>query len=100
VFEMDDLESDNELVDTPLVSSFIDSVEESNDGEVLDELNEYGNAGNFYRNRRINSDGCDLAFPCMISFRKFVAYFDPFLPINVITCKAYNTIVVEGLKST
>ncbi|GJY18056.1 hypothetical protein Tco_0389547 [Tanacetum coccineum] len=62
VFEMDDLESENELVDTPLVSPFIDSVEESNDGEVLDESNEYGNAGNFYRNRRINSDGCDLEF--------------------------------------
>ncbi|GJY43500.1 hypothetical protein Tco_0431713 [Tanacetum coccineum] len=66
VFEMDDLESDNELVDTPLVSPFIDSDEESNDGEVLDELNEYRNAGNFYRNRRINSDGCDLAFSCII----------------------------------
>ncbi|GJX09826.1 hypothetical protein Tco_0199685 [Tanacetum coccineum] len=66
VFEIDDLESDNELVDTPLVSSFLDSDEESSDGEVLDELNEYRNAGNFYRNRRINSDGCELAFSCII----------------------------------
>nr|GEW53393.1 hypothetical protein [Tanacetum cinerariifolium] len=31
---------------------------------------------------------------------KHVAYFDPFLPINIITHKAYNTILVEGLEST
>ena len=36
----------------------------------------------------------------MIGFRKFVAYFDPFLPMNIITRKAYNTIMVEGLEST
>ncbi|GJY47593.1 hypothetical protein Tco_0436656 [Tanacetum coccineum] len=54
----------------------------------------------FYRNRIINNiDGDDLAFPCMIGFRKFVAYSDPFLPMNIITRKAYNTIMVEGLKS-
>ncbi|GJS29775.1 hypothetical protein Tco_0490395 [Tanacetum coccineum] len=48
----------------------------------------------------INSfDGDDLAFQCMIDFRKFVTYFDPFLSMNIITCKAYNTIVVEGLES-
>ncbi|GKF97676.1 hypothetical protein Tco_0293497 [Tanacetum coccineum] len=53
VLEMDDSE--------------IDDDEESDDGEVINELNEYGNAGNFYRNRIINSaDGNDLAFPCMI----------------------------------
>ncbi|GKE72340.1 hypothetical protein Tco_1534381, partial [Tanacetum coccineum] len=52
-------------------------------------------------NRIINNiDGDDLAFPCMIGFRKFVAYSDPFLPMNIITRKAYNTIMVEGLKST
>ncbi|GKB07021.1 hypothetical protein Tco_0835254 [Tanacetum coccineum] len=76
---MDDSESDTESNDTPLVSPFLDSDEESDDEEVINELNEYGNAGNFYRNRIINSfDGNDLAFPCMIDFRKFVAYFDPF----------------------
>nr|GEV49372.1 hypothetical protein [Tanacetum cinerariifolium] len=63
VFEMDDLESDDELI--------------------------------------INSiDGDELAFPCMIGFRKFFAYFDPFLSMNIITCKAYNTIMVEGLENT
>ena len=36
----------------------------------------------------------------MIGFRKFIAYFDPFLPTNIITRKAYNTIMVEGLEST
>nr|GEY55990.1 hypothetical protein [Tanacetum cinerariifolium] len=70
VIEMDDLGSDNESVDTPIVSPFIDSDEESNDGEVLNELNEYGNAENFYRNKRINCiDGCDLAFPCMLGLK-------------------------------
>nr|GEV61129.1 hypothetical protein [Tanacetum cinerariifolium] len=44
VFEMDDLEFGNESVDTHLVSPFIDSYEESDDGEVLKELNENGNA--------------------------------------------------------
>ncbi|GJZ34055.1 hypothetical protein Tco_0579491 [Tanacetum coccineum] len=72
--EMDDLESDNEFVDTPLVSPFLDSNDELDDGEVLNELNEYGNARNFYRN--------------------------PFLPLNIITRKAYNAIMVEGLENT
>ncbi|GKA71300.1 hypothetical protein Tco_0777439 [Tanacetum coccineum] len=64
IIEIDDLESDDESIDTPLVSPFLDSDDDSNDGEVLDELDEYGNAGNFYRNRIINSlDGEDLTFP-------------------------------------
>nr|GEU45198.1 hypothetical protein [Tanacetum cinerariifolium] len=71
VFELDDLESDNKLVDTHLVSPFIDSGEELDDEEVLNELNEYRNAVNFYHDRIIYSiDGDDLAFPCMIDFRK------------------------------
>ncbi|GJS46069.1 hypothetical protein Tco_0596190 [Tanacetum coccineum] len=98
---MDDLKPDDESVDTPLVSPFLDSDDDSDDGEVLNELEEYGNAGKLCRQRVINSlDGDDLAFQCMIGFRKFVAYFDPFLPMNIITCKAYNTIMVEGLEST
>nr|GEV31259.1 homeodomain-like protein [Tanacetum cinerariifolium] len=101
VLEMDDLESDNESIDIPLVSLFLDSDDELDDGEVLNELDEYGNAGNFYPNRIINSiDGDDLAFPCMIGFRKFVASFYPFLPMNIITRKAYNTKMVEGFEST
>ncbi|GJT01519.1 hypothetical protein Tco_0822688 [Tanacetum coccineum] len=92
--DMDDLESKDELIDTPLVSPFLDSDDESDDGEVFNELNEYGNAGNFYPNRIINSlDGEDLVFLYMISFRKFVSYFDPFLPMNIITRKAYNTMM-------
>nr|GEV03271.1 putative reverse transcriptase domain-containing protein [Tanacetum cinerariifolium] len=67
VLEMDDIGSDDESVDTPLVSPFLDSDDELGDGEVLNEFDEYGNAGNFYRNRIINSvDGNDLAFPCKI----------------------------------
>ncbi|GJZ64621.1 hypothetical protein Tco_0621042, partial [Tanacetum coccineum] len=58
-----DLEPDDESVDTPLVSHFLDSDEDSNDGEVLKELEEYGNAGQLCRQRAINSfDGDDLAF--------------------------------------
>ncbi|GJW45384.1 hypothetical protein Tco_0074183 [Tanacetum coccineum] len=39
---MDDLEPDDESVDTPLVSPFLDSDDDSDDGEVLNELEEYG----------------------------------------------------------
>ncbi|GJU05255.1 hypothetical protein Tco_1121685 [Tanacetum coccineum] len=43
--DMDALEPDDESVDTPLVSPFIDSDDDSDDGEVLNELEEYGNVG-------------------------------------------------------
>ncbi|GJV45616.1 hypothetical protein Tco_1430152 [Tanacetum coccineum] len=99
--DMNDLESDDESVDTPLVSPFPHSDNDSDDGEVLNELIEYENVGMLRREKAINNfDGDDLAFQCMIGFRKFVAYFDPFLPINIITRKPYNTIMVEGLEST
>ncbi|GJR13634.1 hypothetical protein Tco_0796286 [Tanacetum coccineum] len=98
---MNDLESDDESVDTPLVSPFPHSDNDSDDGEVLNELIEYENAGTLRRERIINSfDGDDLAFQCMIGFRKFTAYLDPFLPMNIISRKAYNTIMVEGLEGT
>ncbi|GJW17103.1 hypothetical protein Tco_0024539 [Tanacetum coccineum] len=48
MLEMDDLESDNESINTPLVSLFFDSDDESDDGEVLNELDEYGNAAIFF----------------------------------------------------
>ncbi|GKB77234.1 hypothetical protein Tco_0944129 [Tanacetum coccineum] len=86
------------------ISEFVDSRLENNDsdeGEVLNELVEYENVRMLRREKAINSfDGDDLAFQCMIEFRKSVAYFDPFLPMNIITRKAYNTIMVEGLEST
>ncbi|GJZ38845.1 hypothetical protein Tco_0585408 [Tanacetum coccineum] len=98
---MNDLESDDESVDTPLVYPFPHSDNDSNDGEVLNELIEYENVGMLRREKAINSfDGDDLEFQCMIGFRKVVAYFDPFLPMNIITRKAYKTIMVEGLEST
>ncbi|GJS74094.1 hypothetical protein Tco_0706935 [Tanacetum coccineum] len=98
--DMNDLESDDESVDTPLASPFPHSDNDLDDGEVLNELSEYENARVLCRQRAINSiDGDDIAFQCMIGFRKFVAYFDPFLPMNIITRKAYNTIMVEGLES-
>ncbi|GJY91758.1 hypothetical protein Tco_0507540 [Tanacetum coccineum] len=43
--DMDDLKPDNESVDTPFVSPFLDSNDESDDAKVLNELEEYGNAG-------------------------------------------------------
>ncbi|GJT63828.1 hypothetical protein Tco_1015308 [Tanacetum coccineum] len=74
---------------------------DSDDGEVLNELIEYENVGMLRREKKINCfDGDDLAFQCMIGFRKFVTYFDPFLLMNIITRKTYNTIMVEGLEST
>ncbi|GJS08396.1 hypothetical protein Tco_0365192 [Tanacetum coccineum] len=60
--------------------------DDSEDDEVLNELEEYGIAGQLCRQREINSfDRDDLEFQCMIGFRKFVAYFDPFLLMNIIT---------------
>ncbi|GJW09062.1 hypothetical protein Tco_1571485 [Tanacetum coccineum] len=101
LFNLDDLDPDDESVDTPLVSPFLDSDDDSDDGEVLNELEEYGNAGKLFHQRAINSfDGDDLAFQCMIGFRKFVTYFNLFLPMNIITRKTYNTIMIEGLEST
>ncbi|GKF19914.1 hypothetical protein Tco_0068552 [Tanacetum coccineum] len=98
---MNNLESDDEAVDTPLVSPFPHSDNDSDDEEVLNELCKYENVGTLHRERIINSfDGDDLAFECMIGFRKFTAYLDPFLPMNIISRKAYNTIMVDGLEGT
>ncbi|GJY29351.1 hypothetical protein Tco_0405118 [Tanacetum coccineum] len=72
-----DLESDDESVDTPLISPFLNSDNHSDDGEVLNELIGYENVGMLRQEKEINSfDGDDLAF------------------------QFYNTIMVEGLEST
>ncbi|GJY91277.1 hypothetical protein Tco_0506473 [Tanacetum coccineum] len=98
---INDPESDDGLVETPLVSPFPHSDNDSDDEEVLNELSEYENAGTLRRERIINSlDGDDLAFECIIGFRKFTAYLDPFLPMNIISHKAYNTIMVDRLEGT
>ncbi|GKB15593.1 hypothetical protein Tco_0849516 [Tanacetum coccineum] len=61
--DMNNLESDDESVDTPLVSPFPHSDNESDDGDVLNELIEYEIVGMLRRERAINSfDGDDLAF--------------------------------------
>ncbi|GJY61870.1 hypothetical protein Tco_0462527 [Tanacetum coccineum] len=60
---MNDLESDDESVDTPFVSPFPHSDNDSDDGEVLNELSEHENAGALRQERIINGfDGDDLAF--------------------------------------
>ncbi|GJR87137.1 hypothetical protein Tco_0211148 [Tanacetum coccineum] len=98
---MNNLESKDEVVDTPLVSPFPYSDNDSDDGEVLNKLIKYENTRTLRQERIVNSlDGDDLAFECMIGFRKFTAYLDPFLPMNIIARKAYNTIMVKGLEGT
>ncbi|GJR42157.1 hypothetical protein Tco_1310260 [Tanacetum coccineum] len=83
---MNNLESDNESVDTPLVSPFPHPDNDLDDGEVLNELSKYENVGTLRRERIINIFYWnDLAFQCMIGFRKFTAYLDPFLPMNIIS---------------
>ncbi|GKC91547.1 hypothetical protein Tco_1152196 [Tanacetum coccineum] len=83
---MNDLESDDESVDTPLVSPFPHLDNDSDESEVINELSEYENARVLSRERIINSfDGNDLAFQCMIGFRKFTANLDPFLLMNIIS---------------
>ncbi|GJV82223.1 pol polyprotein [Tanacetum coccineum] len=82
--DMNDLEFDDESA--PLVYPFPHSDNDSNDCEVLNELSEYENAGVLRRERIINSfDRGDLAFQCIIGFRKFTAYLDPFLAKNIIS---------------
>ncbi|GKB46151.1 hypothetical protein Tco_0896904 [Tanacetum coccineum] len=94
--KVDDIVADAEFVDTLLVSPFLDLDDESDDGEVVNDI--YLNEE--YFNRKISRfSERDLAFPCMIGFRKFVAYFDPNLSINIITRKAINTIMVNQLAS-
>ncbi|GJU93496.1 hypothetical protein Tco_1318252 [Tanacetum coccineum] len=59
---MNNLKSDDKWVDTPLVSPFPHLDNDSDDGEVLNELIEYENVGMLRREREINSfDGDDLA---------------------------------------
>ncbi|GJZ10194.1 hypothetical protein Tco_0544953, partial [Tanacetum coccineum] len=71
--DMNNHESDDESVDTPLVSPFPHSDNDSDDGEVLNELSEYENAGVLCREILTNSfDEDDLSFQCMIGFRKFI----------------------------
>ncbi|GKF22766.1 hypothetical protein Tco_0075088, partial [Tanacetum coccineum] len=52
---MNDLESDDESVYTHLVSPFSHSDNDSDDGEVLNELIEYENVGILRRKKAINS---------------------------------------------
>ncbi|GKD24848.1 hypothetical protein Tco_1231062 [Tanacetum coccineum] len=49
------LESDDEVADTPLVSPFLHSDNDSDDEEVLNELSEYENSRTLRRERIINS---------------------------------------------
>ncbi|GJW97306.1 RNA-directed DNA polymerase, eukaryota, reverse transcriptase zinc-binding domain protein [Tanacetum coccineum] len=94
--EIDDIISDIKSVDTPLVYYFLDSNDESDNGEVVNDI--YLNEE--YFNRQINRySERDLAFPCMIGFRKFVACFDPNLSMSIITRKAINIIMVNQLAS-
>ncbi|GJU88308.1 hypothetical protein Tco_1300731 [Tanacetum coccineum] len=64
--DMNNLESDDESVDTPLFSPFPHSDNDSDDGEVLNEMIEYENVGMLCRERAVMSHpisggntGCD-----------------------------------------
>ncbi|GJU24959.1 hypothetical protein Tco_1163580 [Tanacetum coccineum] len=52
--DMNNLESDDESVDTPFVSPFPHSDNDSDDDEVLNELIEYENVGMLRQERAIN----------------------------------------------
>ncbi|GKB98419.1 hypothetical protein Tco_0984556 [Tanacetum coccineum] len=98
--EIDDLESDVESDNKPLVSLFPDVDEESDDGELIIDMNEYVNTWYYDHDRKIiKFDMRSLSFPCMIGFRQFIAHFDPILSMNIITRKAFNTIMVKELAS-
>ncbi|GKE13410.1 hypothetical protein Tco_1416961 [Tanacetum coccineum] len=98
---INDPEFNDGSLDTPVVSPFPYSDNDSDDEEVLNELSKYENARTLRRERIINNfDGDDLAFECMIGFRKFTTYLDPFLQMNIISRKAYNTIMVDRLEGT
>nr|GEW00465.1 hypothetical protein [Tanacetum cinerariifolium] len=61
--DMNDLELDDESVDTPLVSPFPHSDNDLDDGEVLNEFIENENVGMLCREKAINIfDGDNLAF--------------------------------------
>ncbi|GJQ99199.1 hypothetical protein Tco_0522184 [Tanacetum coccineum] len=57
---MDDLESDSKSNDMPLVSPFLDSDEELDDGEVINELNEYVSAVIIEQRVKVNRKACIL----------------------------------------
>ncbi|GJW03472.1 hypothetical protein Tco_1562328 [Tanacetum coccineum] len=98
LLKIDDIVSDAESVDTPRVSPFLDSDDESDEGEVINDI--YLNTKYYNYNRQINKfDERELAFPCIIDFRQFVAYFDPNLSMNIITRRALNIIMVQQLAS-
>ncbi|GKE75393.1 hypothetical protein Tco_1537434 [Tanacetum coccineum] len=101
VQELYELQTISALLALALRSPFLDSDYDSDDSEDPVEPYGYGDAEAFSQKRLINGvNGDDLAFECMIGFRKFTAYLDLFLPVNIIMRKAYNTIMVRGLRST
>ncbi|GKA74479.1 hypothetical protein Tco_0780781 [Tanacetum coccineum] len=66
--EIDDIVSDLESVDTPLVSPFLDSDDESDDGEVVNEI--YLN--NEYFNRQISSFTYTTDFTVFEDIKKYI----------------------------
>ncbi|GJX33921.1 hypothetical protein Tco_0245478 [Tanacetum coccineum] len=73
---VNNLETDDESGETPLVSPFPHSDNDSDDEEVLNELCEYENVGMLRREKAINSfDGDDLAF-------QFQIFYDHVNPIT------------------
>ncbi|GJV10219.1 hypothetical protein Tco_1351760 [Tanacetum coccineum] len=75
---MDDLESNDESLDTPLVSPFLDSDDDSNDSDVLNEREEYGNTGKLCGKKDYNTimvDGLESAGVNLVAIVRDVYVF-------------------------
>ncbi|GJS11686.1 hypothetical protein Tco_0368482 [Tanacetum coccineum] len=93
-----------ELNELHVISAFVDSRLES----IKQFLNNFANQPNEtnMNNLEFDDEAVDTAFVSLFShsdndsdgFRKFTAYLDPFLPMNIISRKVYNTIMVDGLE--
>ncbi|GJU67053.1 hypothetical protein Tco_1253312 [Tanacetum coccineum] len=82
---MNEFESDEESVDTPLVSPFLHSDNDSDDSEVLNELIEVSNEFGMLRQEQQVPDGIHMAFQCSFTYiTDFVVLEDigEFIQIN------------------
>ncbi|GJS71846.1 hypothetical protein Tco_0704687 [Tanacetum coccineum] len=115
---MNNLESDDESVDTPLVSPFPHSDNDSDDCEVLNEMIEYENVGMLRRERAINSRKAyllkDKQIPIVrvfdevvntwMAFRgntrdlgSFGEEIDKITDLNQISCRFLHTVRGDGI---
>ncbi|GJR92528.1 hypothetical protein Tco_0264702 [Tanacetum coccineum] len=88
-----------ELHEPKVILAFVDSLLESIEQYLHFAVTLIDHMNNLETNDE--SEETPLVFlPSSSELMKFTAYFDPFLPMNIIMRKAYNTKMVEGLEST